>query len=63
MEQRQSLKALELEYLELDENHCRVLGTFSRPGLEIGHYRCKLMSAGTSAFGKGPRTQSGPDQS
>jgi hypothetical protein len=51
MEQCQSLKVLKLQSLEsLDEHHCRVLGTFSRPGLEIEMIRCKLTSAGTSAL-------------
>jgi hypothetical protein len=51
MEQCQSLKVLKLHSLgSLDEHHCRVLGTFSRPGLEIELIRCKLTSAGTSAL-------------
>jgi hypothetical protein len=40
MEQCQSLKSLVLEDLEMDENHCRVLGAYSRPGLEIELVRC-----------------------
>jgi hypothetical protein len=35
MEQCQSLKALTLEQIVLEEDHCRVLGALSRPGLEI----------------------------
>jgi hypothetical protein len=35
MEQCQNLKALSLAELDLDENHCRVLETYSRPDLEI----------------------------
>jgi hypothetical protein len=35
MEQCQSLKVLTLGYLQMDENHCRVLGAYSRPDLEI----------------------------
>jgi hypothetical protein len=51
MEQCQSLRVLKLRNLEyLDENHCRVLGTFSRPGLKIELIHCKLTSAGTSAL-------------
>jgi hypothetical protein len=34
----------------LDENHCSVLGAYSRPGLEIELIRCKLTNAGTSAL-------------
>jgi hypothetical protein len=31
MEQCQSMKVLTLQVLEMDENHCRVLGVYSRP--------------------------------
>jgi hypothetical protein len=44
-EQCQSLKSLSLKHLEMDENHCRVLGTYSRPGLEIELIHCKLTRA------------------
>jgi hypothetical protein len=50
MEKCQSLKALTLKYLALDENHCRVLETYSRPNLDIVLDSCKLISAGTSAL-------------
>jgi hypothetical protein len=50
MEQCQSLKSLVFENLEMDENHCLVLGSYSRPGLEIELIRCRLESAGTSAL-------------
>jgi hypothetical protein len=50
MEQCQSLKSLKLMNLRLDENHCRVLGGCSRPGLEIEVSGCKLKNAGASAF-------------
>jgi hypothetical protein len=40
MEQCQSLKMLALSDVALDENHCRVLGTYSRPDLEIDLIRC-----------------------
>jgi hypothetical protein len=50
MEQCQSLKVLTLLCLEMDENHCRVLGDYSRPGLEIELKVCKLTSAGASAL-------------
>jgi hypothetical protein len=46
MEQCQSLKVLTLMHLEMDENHCRVLGAYSRPDLEIVMERCKITSAG-----------------
>jgi hypothetical protein len=50
MEQCQSLKVLSLNYLEMDEEHCRVLGSYSRPGLKIELIRCKLKRAGASAL-------------
>jgi hypothetical protein len=50
LEQCQSLKSLKLMNLTLDENHCRVLGGCSRPGLEIEVTGCKFTSAGTSAL-------------
>jgi hypothetical protein len=60
MEQCQSLKSLLFEYLEMDENHCRVLGGYSRPGLEIVLRGCKLTSAGTSALAEILRRNEGP---
>jgi hypothetical protein len=51
MELCRSLKLLSLKSLEMDEDHCRVLGGYSRPGLEIMLDRCKLTSTGTSALG------------
>jgi hypothetical protein len=50
MEQCQSLKVLTLDGLRLDGNHCRVLGDYSRPGLEIVLHRCKITSAGAGAL-------------
>jgi hypothetical protein len=50
MEQCQSLKVLTLICLDMDEDHCRVLGGYSRPGLKIEVNRCKVTSAGTSAL-------------
>jgi hypothetical protein len=60
MEQCQSLKFLRLEELDMDEDHCRVLGANSRPGLEIELYRCKLSSAGTSALAEVLGRNQGP---
>jgi hypothetical protein len=46
MEQCQRLKSVTLSRLiALDEDHCRVLGTYSRPGLEIKVSVCKFTSA------------------
>jgi hypothetical protein len=50
MEQCQSLKSLTLKRLKMDENHIRVLGAYSRPGLEIVLSYCRLTSAGASAL-------------
>jgi hypothetical protein len=60
MEQCQSLKVLTLVNLEMNENHCRVLGDYSRPGLEIVLDRCKLTSAGASALAEGLGRNKGP---
>jgi hypothetical protein len=60
MEQCQSLKVLKLADLEIDENHCRVLGAYSRPGLEIELLRCKLTGAGTSALAEVLGRNEGP---
>jgi hypothetical protein len=43
-------QGFKLDRLALDEEHCRVLGGYSRPGLEIELIRCKLTSAGTSVL-------------
>jgi hypothetical protein len=60
MEQCQSLKVLTLRHLRMDENHCRVLGAYSRPDLEIELHFCKLMSAGTSALAEVLEHNQGP---
>jgi hypothetical protein len=46
--------------LEMDENHCHVLGDYSRPGLEIELKGCKLTSAGTSALAEVLGRNQGP---
>jgi hypothetical protein len=60
MEQCQSLKDLKLEQIALDEDHCRVLGAYSRPDLEIILARCKLTSAGSSALAEVLGRNQGP---
>jgi hypothetical protein len=50
VEHSQNLKSFTLEHLEMDENHCRVLGDYSRPGLEFVLRGCELTNAGTSAL-------------
>jgi hypothetical protein len=62
MKQCPSLKLLSLENVEMDENHCRVLGDYSRPDLEIILIRCKLTSAGASALAKILRRNQGPTE-
>jgi hypothetical protein len=46
MEQCQSMKILTLMNLKMDEDHCRVLGTYSRPELNISLVWCTITSAG-----------------
>jgi hypothetical protein len=60
LEQCQSLNSLTLIDQTLDENHCRVLGDHSRPGLEIELIRCKLTSAGTSTLAEVLGRNQGP---
>jgi hypothetical protein len=61
MEQCQSLKTLKLRQLKsLNENHCRVLGDFSRPGLKIILECCKITSAGASALAEVLGRSQGP---
>jgi hypothetical protein len=51
MEECRSLKVLTLMGLqEMDEDHCRVLGAYSRPDLEIILHLCTITSAGASAL-------------
>jgi hypothetical protein len=60
MEQCQSLKVLTLNHLTMDEDHCRVLGSYSRPGLEIVLRYCKITSAGASALAESLGRNQGP---
>jgi hypothetical protein len=63
MEQCQSLNVLILGNVEaLDEDHCRVLGSYSRPGLEIKLICCKLTSAGASALAEVLGRNQGPTE-
>jgi hypothetical protein len=50
MEQCQSLRVLTLKGPRMDENHCRVLGDYSRPDLEIVLDYCKITNAGAGAL-------------
>jgi hypothetical protein len=60
MEQCQILKTLILKEQEMDENHCRVLGTFSRPDLKIVMDCCKITSAGACALAEVLGRNQGP---
>jgi hypothetical protein len=60
MEQCQSLKALTLESQGMDENHCRGLGDYSRPGLDIELEGCYFTSAGASALAEVLGRNQGP---
>jgi hypothetical protein len=44
----------------MDENHCRVLGTYSRPDLKIELIHCKLTSTGASALAEVLGRNQGP---
>jgi hypothetical protein len=61
VEQCQNLKALTLQELVcLNEDHFRVLGAMSRPGLEIVLKYCKFTSAGASGFAEVLGRNQGP---
>jgi hypothetical protein len=60
MEQCQSLRVLKLVDLEMDEDHCRVLGSCSRPGLEIVLDECRFTSAGASSLAEVLGCNQGP---
>jgi hypothetical protein len=60
MEQCPNLKLLSLHDTKMDENHCRVLGTYSRPDLEIKLHSCKVTRAGASALAEVLGRNQGP---
>jgi hypothetical protein len=60
MEQCQSLKVLSFKNLKMGENHCRVLGDYSRPDLEIVLDHCKITSAGAGALAEVLGRNQGP---
>jgi hypothetical protein len=60
MEQCQSLKVLTLHILDMDENHCRVLGACSRPDLEIVLDSCTFTDAAASALAEVLGRNQGP---
>jgi hypothetical protein len=60
MEHCQSLKVLTLNRLEMDEDHIRALGAYSRPDLEIVLDGCRITSAGASTLVEVLRRNQGP---
>jgi hypothetical protein len=60
MEQCQSLKILSLVELDMDEDHIRVLGTYSRPDIEIELHSCEITSAGARALAEVLGRNQGP---
>jgi hypothetical protein len=60
VEQCQSLKALTLEQTSLDENHIRVLGDYSKPGLEIKLKKCRMTGAAVAVLAQVLGRNQGP---
>jgi hypothetical protein len=60
MEHCQSLKCLSLMRLALDEIHCRALGTYSRPDLEIELTNCRLTDAAAVVLAEDLGLDQGP---
>jgi hypothetical protein len=60
MEQCQSLQALTLEQIVLDEDQIRVIGAYSRPDIKIELIRCEVQSAGTSTLAEVLGQNQGP---
>jgi hypothetical protein len=60
MEQCQSLKTLSLLNLDMDDDHCRVLGANSRPDLEIVFTGCTIKGAGSSMLAQVLGRDQGP---
>jgi hypothetical protein len=60
MEHCKSLKVLRLTSLKLDEHHCRVLETYSRPDLEIELKDCEVTGSGASALAEALGRNRGP---
>jgi hypothetical protein len=60
MEQCQSLKALKLQHLALDESQIRVLGTCSRPDLKICLGYCRIAGAAAEALAEVLGRNKGP---
>jgi hypothetical protein len=60
MEHCQSLKDLSLWLQKMDDDHCRVLGAYSRPDLEIELQYCAISSAGARALAEVLGRNQGP---
>jgi hypothetical protein len=62
MEQCQSLIHLSLHRVDINENHCRVLGTYSRPDLQIELYQCQLRGAAAETLARVLGRNQGPTE-
>jgi hypothetical protein len=62
MEQCQSLKVLRLESLALDENHCRVVGTFSTRGFSMELKQCRFTGTGAETLAEVLGRNQGPTE-
>jgi hypothetical protein len=60
MEKCQTLKVLSLTNVEFDENGCRALGTYSRPGLDIELTCCRITDAAAEALAEVLGSNQGP---
>ncbi len=60
MEQCQNLKALTLDQMALDEDTVRVLGDFSRAGIEIKLHRCRIKGAAAALLAQVLGRNQGP---
>jgi hypothetical protein len=60
MEQCQNLKILTLQQIDLDEDHFRVLGALSRPGLEIELEDCQIAGATAAVMAETLGRNQGP---
>jgi hypothetical protein len=60
MEKCQTLKVLQLQDLGMDENDCCVLGTYSRPGIDIELICCRITGAAAEALAEVLGRNQGP---
>jgi hypothetical protein len=60
IEQCQSLKALTLQHIVLDEDHFHVFGDLSRPGLEVVLKQCRIRGAAAAVLAQALGRNQGP---